>query len=277
MFAHSYQNPTLYSKSNSLQFDFAMKVIERAKIAKKARICDLGCGDGIITSKLAAMADEGCVFGADISDKMIAHANQTFKNQKNLFFIQMDSSENPLRNQFDIVTSFNSLHWVKNQAVALQGIANSLVEKGKAILLLSHKKSFYHFALDVTCAQPRWQAYFKEYKNPRSFFELGEYKALLKDAGLEVEDLVEREMIHHFNSIEKFKSFLASSMANVKQIPLDQQDDFLNDFCKEFFKQSNCNDLTNIPVGFWCLEVVANKPALIKECKMDKPSIFALP
>ncbi|MEO8402374.1 MAG: methyltransferase domain-containing protein [Gammaproteobacteria bacterium] len=255
---HVYKNPEAYSKNNSLQYHFAMDAISNSQIAKGARILDLGCGDGVVTLRLAEIADEGCVIGTDISGEMIEFASKKYLNQKNLRFMQMDTSNNLFREQFDVITSFNSLHWVKDQARALRGIADATVENGKVILLLSHKKSQYHHALDIVCAKDKWKNYFKSYVNPRSFFELKEYETLLKNAGLNVTSLVEREMVHNFESVEKLKAFLGSSMANIKQIPQDQKDEFLDDFCKEFFNLSKNKNLTNIAVGFWCLEVLAN-------------------
>lgn len=262
---HIYKNPEAYSKNNSLQYHFAMSVISHAKIDKNARILDLGCGDGVITHELAMIADEGCVIGTDISREMIEYAGKKYQDQKNLRFIQMDTSNNLFQEQFDMVTSFNSLHWVKDQESALGGIARAVVEGGKVILLFSHKKSHYHYALDTVCSKDKWSQSFKDYSNPRSFFEIKEYDAFLKNAGLVVMSLVEKEMIHNFSSIEKLKDFLNSSMANIKRIPQNQKDEFLDDFCKEFFSLLKCKDFSNIPVGFWCIEVLASKPIQKKE------------
>lgn len=262
---HSYKNPDEYSKNNSLQFNFAMEVISHTEIPEDTRLLDLGCGDGLLTKKIADFAKKGCVIGTDISEKMVDHANKTYISQSNLRFIQMDSSKNFFRSQFDVVTSFNSLHWVKDQASALSGISNALIENGKAVLLLSHKKSHYHNALDVICKNEKWNKYFKDYINPRSFFEVNEYQKLTEDAGLKIASLTEKEMVHRYDSVEKFKAFLSASMANIKQIPDSLKNEFLDDFCAEFFKLSSCRNLNNIPVGFWCLEITAIKPNRKKE------------
>ena len=68
---------------------------------------------------MAKMASQGCVIGTDISEKMIEYANRTYSSQNNLRFLQMDTSKNIFRNEFDLITSFNSLHWVKDQKGAL--------------------------------------------------------------------------------------------------------------------------------------------------------------
>jgi hypothetical protein len=79
---------------------------------------------------------------------------------------------------------------------------------------------------------------------------------------LEVSSLEEKEMTYEFKSIDELKSFLAASMANIKQIPPHLKDDFLEDYCIEFLKISNCRTISRIPVSFWCLEVFAFKKNL---------------
>jgi ubiquinone/menaquinone biosynthesis C-methylase UbiE len=112
---HIYSNPDQYSRNNALQFNFAMKVLKSLKIDIQSRVLDIGCGDGKITSEIAKDANQGCVIGTDISYQMIEHASKTYSSQENLGFMQMDASQNKFINQFDIITSFNCLHWVKDQ------------------------------------------------------------------------------------------------------------------------------------------------------------------
>ena len=110
MRGHVYQNPELYSKNNSLQYNFAMQILKRANICQTDKVLDLGCGDGRITSEIAKITHEGCVIGADISEKMIEHSNKIYDSQKNLRFLCMDTGRNVFKNQFNFITSFNSLH-----------------------------------------------------------------------------------------------------------------------------------------------------------------------
>ncbi|MBV8802177.1 MAG: hypothetical protein JO131_04305 [Gammaproteobacteria bacterium] len=83
-------------------------------------------------------------------------------------------------------------------------------------------------------------------------------------AGIEVFSLNEKEMTYEFNSIDALKDFLSASMANIKQIPILFKEEFLEDFCIEFLKQSNCNNNHKIPLSFWCLEVFGSKKGLQK-------------
>jgi ubiquinone/menaquinone biosynthesis C-methylase UbiE len=123
MISHIYRNPNKYSKNNALQYNFAMKLLSKISFNNLSRVLDVGCGDGVITSEIAGIVHEGCVIGTDISEQMIEFASKKYADQYNLRFLAMDASKNIFREQFDIITSFNCLHWVKDQQYALFGIA----------------------------------------------------------------------------------------------------------------------------------------------------------
>lgn len=257
MSVHSYTDPDKYSKNNSLQFDFAMRVISKIRIDKSANILDLGCGDGAITKVLADTAVNGHVVGTDISEQMINFATRKYSDISNLEFLCMDAGNITYKNQFDLITSFNALHWVKDQQSALQGIANAAVKNADIVLLLSHKKSIYHHTLDKISQNNTWVELFKDYINPRSFFEIHVYKEMLEKAGLNVISITEEEMTYYFENRESLKEFYRGSMANHKQLPDNRKEEFLDDVCKEYLSQLNHKEHSPIPVSFWCLVVIA--------------------
>lgn len=276
MHAHIYRNPIKYSKNNNLQYSFAKKHLNKIKIKKNDRILDIGSGDGRITKELADMATDGCVIGTDISHEMVKYANNTYGSQKNLKFIQMDASENIFRDQFDVITSFNCLHWVKDQESAIMGISNSAKEDAIIAILLSHKKSLIHNIIENVCSSAKWKEYFIGYNNPRSFFELNNYKKLLKNHGLNIINIDEEEMTFSHDSEEKLKEYLISSISQVKQIPKSSQNEFISDISKEFLENSKVNDDGSIPISYWCLNIISNKKSLQNENKnfLEK-SMFA--
>lgn len=261
---HIFKNPELYSKNNALQYNFAMKMLSKISLKSTSRILDIGCGDGIITNEIATIVNDGCIIGTDISNAMIEHATKKYNTQDNIRFVQMDAEKNFFNNQFDIITSFNCLHWVQNQENAIKGIVKAAVESAQIALLLSHRKSLYHFILDKISASNKWSSYFKDYVNPRSFFEISKYKILLEEAGLNIQSLVEEEMIYYFRTPKELKEFFNAAGSQITMIPPTLKDSFLNDFINEFLNQVTLNELDEIPVSFWCLQVVADKP-LLKE------------
>lgn len=259
MSSHIYRNPNKYSKNNALQYNFAMKILSKIYFTTQARVLDIGCGDGVITNEMASIVNQGCVIGTDISFQMIEFASKEYSTQVNLRFLTMDASKNLFREQFDIITSFNCLHWVKDQQTALDGIANAAVPGAQVALLLSHKKSLYHNVLDKVCSLPKWKLYFIDFVSPRYFFDPKDYKEMLIKSALNVIDFNEEEMTHTFNSKDQLREFFSAAGSQIKQIPEGRQTEFLTDFVEEYINQSKCSqDL--IPVSFWCLQVIASKP-----------------
>lgn len=190
----------------------------------------------------------------------------------------MDASKNFFREQFDIVTSFNCLHWVKDQQNALFGIAKSAAYGAQIALLLSHKKSLYHLILDKICSSKKWKDYFIDFINPRSFFDPIDYKEMVVQSGLEVIEMSEEEMTYSFKTKEQLKEFFNAAGSQIKQIPESKKSDFLNDFVEEYLKEAGFSEETLIPVSFWCLQVIATKPnpKLIKTADFYyRPTLFS--
>ncbi|MBN9231812.1 MAG: methyltransferase domain-containing protein [Legionella sp.] len=260
MISHIYRNPNKYSENNALQYNFAMKLLSKISFDDQSRVLDIGCGDGVITNEIAKIVHAGCVIGTDISEQMVEFASKKYTDQNNLRFVAMDASKNIFREQFDIVTSFNCLHWVKDQQNALFGIAKSAVVGARIALLLSHKKSLYHLVLDKICSSSKWKDCFINITSPRSFFDSIEYKEMLDRSGLEVIEISEEEMTYSFKTKEHLRDFFSAAGSQIKQIPDAKKSVFLNDFVEEYLKESGFSEKTLIPVSFWCLQIIATKP-----------------
>ena len=129
-------NASSYCQQSSLQKELAEKQLARLTLNGNEQILDVGCGDGKITAEIAARVPQGSVVGVDPSSDMIAFATKNFgpPNIKNLRFEVADVRKLKFQNQFDLVVSFNALHWVPEQAQALNSIRAALKPTGRAVL-----------------------------------------------------------------------------------------------------------------------------------------------
>ena len=102
------------------------------------RVLDIGCGDGRITAEIAARVPQGSVIGVDSSHDMIAFASSHFglELRPNVRFEVADAGSLPFREEFDLVVSFNALHWLPEQDTALHSIRSAMKSDGMAQLRL---------------------------------------------------------------------------------------------------------------------------------------------
>ena len=155
-------------------------------------VLDIGCGDGLITSTLAAQIPGARVVGIDPSPGMIAAAPATSAVE----FRLGDVLDQRFNAEFDLVVSFNALHWVLDTARALRTIAAALQPGGRALLVLvcaGERPSLEDIAMRVT-GQPPWRERFAafqrpyEHPQPRHWNQLAE-AAGLREIATRVEDL----------------------------------------------------------------------------------------
>lgn len=119
------ENAELYKKSNTLQKRDALQCLE--EYAKKIKwrndgdtVIDIGSGDGSVTTGiLMKFLPSNCtrVVGCDKSDKMVRFANKHHAGE-HVSFTTLDVEGNlpdELREKFDHVFSFYTLHWIKHQ------------------------------------------------------------------------------------------------------------------------------------------------------------------
>src|SRR5438445_13040080 len=179
-----------YSRRSSLQEAMAQEVLALLDLKGSERILDVGCGDGKITAQIAARASKGSVVGFDPSRDMISLARTHFGpvTLPNLRFLVADARRLPFKNEFDIVVSFNALHWIPEQQAALSSIRSTLVSGGKAQLRLVSKgarKSLENVA-EETRRTSRWKAYFRDFEDPYLHLTPEEYSAVAEDSGFRV-------------------------------------------------------------------------------------------
>lgn len=177
-------NPSLYASTARYVADHGLPVVDWLSPQPGERILDLGCGDGALTEKLIAA---GCdVVAVDQSVAMVEAARL-----RGIQAQLADARRLTFEAEFDAVFSNAVLHWVKEAAAAVEGVARALRPGGRFVgefggegnvklvcAALRDAMSRRGVELDATCG---WY-----FPNP------AEYSAVLEKHGF---DVVRAELI----------------------------------------------------------------------------------
>lgn len=167
-----------YKEASAHQKEWGAKLIRELNIAGSERILDLGCGDGALTAQLAALAPQGSVLGIDASRGMIDAAKTHVAD--NLSFAVRDINDLDFANEFDIVFSNATLHWIKDHDALLRNVHRALKPGG----VLK-----FNFAGDGNCANffdvvqeairlPQFAPHFSAFEWPWYMPSVEEYERL---------------------------------------------------------------------------------------------------
>lgn len=195
-----------YAHISELQRAMATASLESVAVAGGERILDVGCGDGYVTRLIASRVPDGSVLGVDPSPRMIEVARAADDQLSNVSFETADVRTMAYGPDFDLVVSFNALHWVTDQAAAWRNIAAALRPGGRVLVqFVCHgpRPSVERVAMTAT-RDPRWSAAFTGFAQPYVHLDPAELAGIARGAGLEVaeQSVVDREW--DFGSRERF-------------------------------------------------------------------------
>jgi trans-aconitate 2-methyltransferase len=227
-------NAAEYSRRSSLQEAMAQEVLALLDLEDSERILDVGCGDGKITAEIASRVPEGSVIGVDPSVDMISFAQSHFgpATRPNLRFEVADARRLPFKNEFDLVVSFNALHWIPEQDAALSSIHSALISGGRAQLRLvaaGARKSLEN-VVEETRRTSKWNAYFQDFHDPYLHLSSGEYAALAERNGFRVLSVNTKDHAWDFGSRAAFAGFCAAGCIEwTRRLPEAERQEFIND------------------------------------------------
>src|SRR5215469_2921895 len=119
-------DPASYAKNARFVSDLGSPVLELLAPKPGERILDLGCGDGVLTMKIAEI---GCdVVAVDSSAAFIEAARRL-----GLVAHVVDAVTLPYREEFDAVFSNAVLHWIKRADEMIAGVHRSLRLGGRFV------------------------------------------------------------------------------------------------------------------------------------------------
>ena len=178
-----------YAEVSALQRTLAGQALAGLTLRGDERVLDIGCGDGLVSLELAARVPRGSVVGIDASPRMIETATaRPVPAGASARFVVGDARDLPFVDEFDLVVSFNALHWVPEQRRALESLARVLRSGGRAVVQMvcaSERSSVEDIEMEVT-RRPEWVADFVGFEAPYVHPTPDEYAALAEAAGFAV-------------------------------------------------------------------------------------------
>lgn len=174
-----------YAEASAHQKEWGTKLIAELDLEGFERILDLGCGDGALSAQMADLVPHGEVVGIDASRGMIAAARS--KERTNLRFLLLDINELDYAEQFDVVFSNATLHWIKDHQRLLRHVRHALRKGGRLRFNFAGEGNCSHFFSVVREAMraKAFAVHFAGFDWPWYMPSVEEYAALMEASGLE--------------------------------------------------------------------------------------------
>lgn len=211
-------NARLYRENTGYISDMGMPVIDLLHPCPGERILDIGCGDGILTEKIAALGCE--VVGIDASPDMVQAARA-----RGLDARVMNATGMSFDAEFDGAFSNAALHWVRPPEAVARGVYRALKAGGRFAAEFGGRGNIAHIrrALHEALKKHGLSA---EEVDPWYFPSPEEYTGLLRDAGFEVTS------VEHFDRSTELTTGMASWLESVARpvleaVPADERHEFV--------------------------------------------------
>jgi trans-aconitate 2-methyltransferase len=204
-------NASEYARLSALQAAMAEEVLLLLDLKGTERILDVGCGNGKTTAEIAARVQAGTVVGVDASAAMIAfaaaHCDPSL--HPNLQFAVADVRHLLYEHEFDLVVSFNALHWIPEQDQALQSVRSAVKRDGLVQLRLvpKGKRKSLEDVIEETRLSPRWIGYFRTFHDPYLHLTPEQYGDLAERNGFQIRRTRTEAKLWDFQSRAAFLAF----------------------------------------------------------------------
>jgi trans-aconitate methyltransferase len=257
-------NAVEYAKSSSVQQQWARELILKLKLKGNERVLDIGCGDGKVTAEIASFVPDGSVLGIDNSEEMIKLSQSKYPIDAftNLRFQKQDASSLPFNNEFDVIFSNATLHWIIDHNPVLQGISASLKDGGKILLQMGGRGNAHEVEVVMKrlIKKDEWSRYFDDFNFSYGFYGPDEYSRWLLEAGLNAKrvELIPKDAKHE--GCSGFKSWIRTTwLPYTHQVPEKERDLFITQLADEYFKYHPADENDIVHVKMMRLEVKAVK------------------
>jgi trans-aconitate 2-methyltransferase len=235
-----------YGKINSLQQLLASHALSQLRIRGDERVLDVGCGDGRVTESVLGRLEHGSLVGVDPSASMVEAARQRLAGSGRAVVELGDAATLDYHAEFDLVVSFNALHWELRWRQALHRIRDALRTGGRALLVHvcdGERPSLEDVGMQ-TCAAARWSTSFTGFTAPFVHVPPDAYVEAATASGFVVDRAVVDDVRWDFGSRAAFAAWCAAGMVSwTSRLPSDQRQAFIDDVLGAYAEVSGSESL----------------------------------
>ncbi|MCE5317883.1 MAG: methyltransferase domain-containing protein [Parachlamydia sp.] len=230
-------------------------------------LLDLGCcGNGEVAKTLSEeLAPYGtAVIGLDINQLAIEEARTKYPvlHYPNLSFILGDAQQLQFSNEFETIISISLLHLVPLPKQVVDSIFKALKPGGVAIIQIP--KSFPD-PLEQTTAfliqQDKWRQYFNNFSRGCNGVPEQEFLGMFRERGFNIIRHTQFDDFENLESVDKFKSFIASWYPYLRVILAEKKEEFLNEVVALYLHFQPLQPNGDVPFRVERLEVELLKPS----------------
>lgn len=235
-----------YKQASTHQKQWGTQIIMDLSLKGCEKVLDLGCGDGVLTAKLAMLLPQGWVLGIDASQGMIQTARAQAYN--NLRFQQMDINELQFDNDFDIVFSNAALHWVKDHHRLMKNVYKALRPEGVLRFNFAgdgNCSNFFRVMKEVMGLSP-YKDCFKDFDWPWYMPEISDYEILVKGSPFREIKVWEENADRHFSTADEIIRWIdqPSLVPFLTYVKDTNQQEFRDLVVEKMLKATSSNDGT---------------------------------
>jgi trans-aconitate methyltransferase len=168
-----------YRQASAHQEEWGRRLISELGLAGGERVLDLGCGDGRLTAQLADLVPRGSVLGIDASASMIEATRA--HERENLESIVLDIDDLDFQEEFDLLFSNATLHWIRDHHRLLEHSIRALKPGGALRFNFAGDGNCAHFyrAVREVMGGERYRGYFEEFDWPWFMPAVEQYREIV--------------------------------------------------------------------------------------------------
>lgn len=171
----------LYRDHTGFVSELGEPVVELLGPRAGERILDIGCGDGVLTERIAGF---GCdITAVDASEDMVRAAGTRGIDAR-----LMDATRLEFESEFDAVFSNAALHWIQPMEAVIEGVYRALKPGGRFVAEFGGRGNVKTIRNALHAILER-RGIAASVVDPWHFPSPGEYRAMLDSQGFRVESI----------------------------------------------------------------------------------------